>query len=401
LALPTRFGAMTLDPYDIDLSLARGGPLYSVLRSMHLTGPDGRHAFRPALACIAIAWLPTVIIALLDRLATGHMEPLMRDPSVHVRLVIVIPVVFTAGALLDEFSGVAMNQFLRGPYGGEASAIEKLVHETEHLRDSVLPEAIMLGLSLFAGQFVLWGPAGASGLFAHPHQSVAALAISPARVWYGLIALPLFFFLQLRFLYAWALWARILFALSRSKLDLEPTHPDFGGGLGELAEPVTAFAMFVLGNEAIIATRWGQEMVLYGTHLKSFVPTFVAIVFLALFLALAPLCVFFKALWHSRLEGLRQYSRVAFALTRGFQRRWVGDEHDETILDSANPSALIDMQSAFQNLDRMRLIPFGPRSAIVVLAAAVVPMLPLLVVEWPVEELFTRIGEAMLGGLSH
>jgi hypothetical protein len=388
---------MTLNPYDIDLALARGGPFYTILRSLHLTGPDGRRALRPALACVAIGWLPTALIAIVDRLATGRIEPLMGDPTVHVRLVIAIPLFFTAEALLDELSGVAMKRFLRGPYGGDPHTIEKLVHETERLRDSVLPEAIMLTLSLVMGQFVLWGGGGASGFFSGAHGEVANF--SPARLWYGVIALPLFFFLQFRFLYGWALWARILAALSRSKLDLVPTHPDLAGGLGALAEPVPAFAAFVLGNNAIVATSWGEEMTRHGAHLKSFAPIFGAAVIGALLLALAPLCVFVRRLWNGRLEGLRQYSRVAFALTRAFHQRWVANEHDEAILDSGNPSALIDMQSAYQNLERMRIVPFGPRSAVLVFAAALLPVLPLLAVEVPIEELFTRIGGAMLGGL--
>jgi hypothetical protein len=368
-----------------------------LLRWMHLIQPDGRQAFRPSFACMAVAWLPMALIAVVERLVTGRAEPIVRDPAVHVRLLLAIPLFFVAESLLDELSGVALKRFVRGPYGGEAYTIERLVRSTRAFRDAVLPEAIIFALAVTAGILVLEGAGGASGLMRG--SSVALPDFSPSRLWYGLVALPMFFFLQLRFLYRWALWARVLLSLAESKLDLMPTHPDFSGGLGAVAEPVPAFAVFVLGNAAVVATHWSEQMALRGAHLKNFAATFVALVVVALLLALAPMVAFTRSLWTARLTGLRQYGHVAMALSRAFHGRWINRQNDDTLLGNPDPSSLIDMQSSYQNVERMRLFPFGPRPAVLVVGAVLVPVLPLVALEVPIGELLSRIGGAMLGGL--
>ena len=67
---------------------------------------------------------------------------------------------------------------------------------------------------------------------------------SGAFVWYALVGLPLFQFLSFRVLYRWGIWCRTLLGLSRTELELEPSHPDLAGGLSCTTEPVAGFARF-------------------------------------------------------------------------------------------------------------------------------------------------------------
>jgi hypothetical protein len=47
----------------------------------------------------------------------------------------------------------------------------------------------------------------------------------------------------------------------------------------------------------------------------------------------------------------------------------------------------------------MRVTVFGSRVAIVVLASALLPMLPLFAINQPIPDLLAKIGHAILGGL--
>jgi hypothetical protein len=84
---------------------------------------------------------------------------------------------------------------------------------------------------------------------------------------------------------------------------------------------------------------------------------------------------------------------------RDFHHKWIDRTTDEAILGSSDVQSLNDMIGSVSHVGRMRLLPFGPRSLVLIWVAAVLPMIPLAASAIPLNELIKKIGEALLAGL--
>ena len=99
----------------------------------------------------------------------------------------------------------------------------------------------------------------------------------------------------------------------------------------------------------------------------------------------------------ARFEGIRDYGRLALVHARLFHRRWINPEIDDSILGSPDISSLADLQSAFETLAWMRVVPFDARSVTAVVIGVIAPMVPLIVFEVPLDELVVKVGRALVG----
>src|SRR5690606_33618539 len=104
------------------------------------------------------------------------------------------------------------------------------VRRALRLRNARGPELVLLSVALAVGIATLVG-------WVSPYGVVGAEAtsrLSAARLWYGIVALPIFLFLLGRSLWHWAIWIQVLGGLARLGLTLVPGHPDLRGGIGFL-----------------------------------------------------------------------------------------------------------------------------------------------------------------------
>jgi len=376
-----------------EFSLTRGGPLFALLTSIGLGGTGTRDALRRSLAFAAVTWGPLAILAIAHWFSAGTPDPVARDPAVHVRLLVAIPLFFEAERLLEERCASSYRRLVEG-HVRRPEIAASIARRAERLRDAWLVEATMLviglsfGLSLWLGMTT--GSGALKGVDTSPIHS-ASLA------WYALVGLPVFQFLLLRSLYRWAIWSGMLVRLSRIELHLVPTHPDLAGGLGELSEPVQSFAVIALAGAAVVAATWGYRVALQGIDLKVFTSPFVLLATFFLALAFAPLCFFTPRLVRARIVGLRRYSLFALRYTKLFQEKWLGEPNDESLLASPDIQGLADLGASFEKLEHMRPVPFGPRPAILVFVATFAPMVPVLAMVRPIPELLTSLGRAVLG----
>jgi hypothetical protein len=74
-----------------------GGPLYRVEQASHL---DKLGRLIPA--SIVITWVPLLVFSLAEALIGHRSEPMLRDLSVHVRLLVTLPLLLVADQLLDS-----------------------------------------------------------------------------------------------------------------------------------------------------------------------------------------------------------------------------------------------------------------------------------------------------------
>jgi hypothetical protein len=137
-----------------------------------------------------------------------------------------------------------------------------------------------------------------------------------------------------------------------------------------------------------------------GAPLKGFALPVLGLVLLNVALFLGPLLFVAPQLVAVKRRGLREYGRVATAYVRGFDAKWLrgGAPADEPLLGSGDIQALNDLAGSFGVIRRMRVVPFGPRLVLILVAGTLAPMAPLLFLASPFEELLGLAAKLVLGG---
>ena len=375
----------------------RGGPLHAGLCRLKIVRHDHLDIVRQALLCIAIAWVPIAVLALVTGRDHPEQNAFLRDLSLHTRLLIAIPLFFVAEDALDRLCSRAVATFseCRLARSTEADPVLPILRRAARWRDAPAAEGLMLA-AVYATQIGVWKTTGKTSLVS---EASNAMAWSPALAWYGLVALPLFQFLLLRALYRWAIWSGILLKFSRFELGTTPTHPDNAGGLQHLAEPTLGFAFLLTAQSAVIAAVWGTQVIQQGVDVKTYADEFAVLVVLGEILTLGPLVAFTPGLVKTRLKGLIDYGKLALEYTRAFHRRWIDDGNTEGLLGSSDIQSLADLSNSYEVVKKMRIVPFAPRHALVVFVAIAVPMVPLVLKAIGVHKVLEQVGRALLGGM--
>ncbi|MDB4956817.1 MAG: hypothetical protein JWO36_4386 [Myxococcales bacterium] len=369
------------------------GPFLRVLRRLHLTRGDGTPR---AWAFVVLAWVPLCIGAVFHVIVGRQPAPILFDISVHARLLIGIPLLIQAGRLLEQRCRTAVAQLYDGNFADRAD-VDRIINSAKRLRGSRLAELLIVVVALLLGQAVLWGRVGPTGLFAGVSQ---AGAISFAQVWYASVALPIVQFCFFAWVWQWLIWTYVIVRVSRLQLATIATHPDRAAGIGFLAAPVSAFWGFVLAIATMLASVWGTEILDHRATLETFVPTFLVFLASATVFACGSLCFYAGILYRARHRDIPKYNRLALEYVRQFDAKWAaGRPRDEPLLGMSDIQSLNDMLGTYGHLEAMRLVPFGPRALVGLVAAAVIPMLPLAATTMPIGELLKKVGGALLGGL--
>lgn len=378
--------------------IVTGGPLHRLMLALRVIRPDGSVPLRPALVAVAFAGLPLIAIGAIQSLVVGRFDPVMMDFTVYARLLIAIPCVLVAGEMLDAHCTLAFGCFVRNGIvaPGSARSVRRIVERAGRLRDSFLPEAIILvavyGTDL-AVAIRLIAPSGWFGALWSGDRSAV-------HAWYAFVIVPAFQFLFYRWMWHWTIWTRVLFDLSRLPLRLVASHPDRAGGLGLLARPIRAFALLVTGASSVMAAGWYTQIAQRHAHAKAFGAKLLLFVLICELVAFGPTLVFFPALSRARLRGIAQYASLATRLNRAFDRGWVlaRRKSAESLLGSPDASSVADFMAVYLGVRQMRAIPLTRDGALGVLAAAVVPMLPVALVEMPLFEFLKGLANALLSG---
>jgi hypothetical protein len=332
-----------------------------------------------------LCWVPFVVCAWIDRLVQLPLEPIVRHPGAHARLLIAVPMFAIADRLLaarcrDALTFLRSDQILDDP-------------PPEPPRRPLWLELTLLGCAEALGQAVFWGLLPSGGAL----TGGSALERGLAGGWYAFVAFPVFVWLALRVLIRWLEWTRILFRLSRSPLRPSAAHPDMAGGLTWLARPIDGLAPFVVGITAVAVASWAPQVIAHTvakTLLLQLLGFWAGAVFVISF---GPYLPFIRALVRARWRGMREYDHLAMIYTRRFHCRWIEREPDHELLGSADIQSLNDLQSAVGLVHRMRVVPFGRRELGMMIVAIVLPCIPLLLAVVPLNKLLMKVASSMVG----
>ena len=355
---------------------------------------------RRALLFALVSWLPLAALAAVQGLAINDdpRRSLLLDFTVYARFLVAVPLFIIGESVADRRYSMIVNYLRRSGIvtGSERQSYDDLLSSARRLRDSRAAE-ILWALLAYVGAFLsvfyhamseqsTWLVDGATG----------SIPLSWAGCWYAAVSLPLFQFLLYRSVWAWVIWVRFLWRLSRLRLRLMPTHPDLAGGLNILGDSPYAIAVFVFAVGAVLSAALIMQVSYEGAPVVVYHKVFAVYLLLAMMISFCPLLIFIGKLDGLRQRGLRDYGTLASRHAQLFDEKWieraeVTEDIVEIPLGSPDISSVSGLKSSYETVKRMRFFPFGVRALIVLAAAAVAPMVPLTLMEFPLQKILKTI----------
>ena len=385
-------------PRAVDFSLVLGGPLFQLFRRTHLTGDALQLLRRRIVVLTLLAWAPLLLLTIVEgRFWGGSVTlPFLHDVELHVRLLLALPLLVVAELVVNQRTRPMVTQFVtRGLVpAAERARFDNAVVSAMRLRNSVVAEVLIIAFVYVVGVGLVWRTQvaidvtrwyglGAGGAF-HP---------SLAGWWLGLVSLPLFQFLLLRWYWRIAIWTRFLWQVSRIDLRFVPTHPDRCGGLGFMALIGHAFAPLLVAQGALMAGMISSRIFYAGATLPQFKLELIGLVAVMLFAVLGPMLVFSPKLAAAKRAGLGDFGMLAERYVREFDIKWMrgGAPADEPLIGSADIQSLADLGNSFEVVKGMRFVPFTLQTVLHLAVATLLPVLPLTLTMISLEELLGRL----------
>lgn len=389
-------------PDSTDFSLVLGGPLFQLLRRAHLSDDALGLERRRILLISLLAWLPLLVLSALE----GHLwgggvaVPFLKDVEVHIRFLVVIPLLVIAELAVHRRVRPIPQKFLDRKLIPENARpqFEAAIASALRLRNSVLAEALLLLFVYGVGILVIWRQyvtLGTSTWYAM--QSTGGANPWLAGRWYGYVSMPIFQFLLCRWYFRLFVWARFLWQVSRIRLRLVPTHPDRVGGLGFLSEISIALSILAVAHGAMVAGPLAGRIFFLGTSLLQFKGEIAVMAVFLLGAILGPLLVFTPQLFQAKWKGLGEYGTLAGNYVREFDAKWLRrpPPANESFVGSADIQSLADLGNSFEVVRGMRITPITTQSILLVVGAALLPIAPLALTVMPFEELLKKLASIL------
>jgi hypothetical protein len=313
------------------------------------------------------------------------------------RFLFVVPLLELAQVVVGASLRVQMRQFLDSGLVAEADrpAFDHATTATIRLRNSITMEASFANLAVvlsIVSRVV-------SRLAIHDSTwERMDTTITAAGWWYTLVSLPILYFLLLTWFWVFLLWAVFLFRISRLELKLTATHPDRAGGLGFLGWGMASFAIVLLAISAVLSGSLAGEILFRGSSLDELKYHVIVFVVLEIAVVHAPLAVFTGRLACCRFQALRDFGALIGEHDRAFDEKWIKARGADraSLLGSPDASTLANVGAVYEHVERMQFLPFDRKALIILIVAAVMPMLPLLGTAIPLKEILSKLGEFLV-----
>ena len=387
-----------ISPGRQDFSLVLGGPLFQLLRRTHLAG-DALELLRQRLLLIPLlAWLPLLVLSLIEGEALGGRSavPFLLDIEVHVRFLVALPLLIVAELVVHQRMRFVVRQFLERNLIPQNALprFEEAIASAFRMRNSVLAEVLLIAFVYVVGILLIWRhylALSTDTWYAVPTAEGLKLSITGA--WYGYVSLPIYQFLLVRWYYRIFIWTRFLWQVSRIELSLIPTHPDRVGCLGFLANTAYAFMPLAVAHGAMLAGPIANRIFYLAAALPEWKVEIAVMVVFLLCLVLGPLLVFSPQLAQAKRTGNREYGALAERYVREFDAKWLrgGAPANEPLVGSGDIQSLADLVNSFEVVRTMQLAPITRDAFIRLVAATLIPVVPLLLTMMPFEELVGKL----------
>jgi hypothetical protein len=386
-----------------DFSLVLGGPLFQLMRRMHLSG-DALELLRRRIVVITlVAWVPLLVLSVIDGTAAGKAVavPFLLDADAHVRFLVALPLLIVAELVVHLRTRAVVAQFLTQGLVSDAvrPAFDAVLRNAKRLRNSIVAEVFLVAVVYVIGVLVVWRyfmVLDVPTWYARPEGGLIHPRL--AGWWYFLVSLPIFQFLLLRWYFRLFTWARFLWQVSRLPLQYAPLHPDGLGGIGFLSGIVRAFSPLLLAQGALLAGALANAIFYEGAVLTGFYIEVVAFAAVVVLVVIAPLLVFVPTLAAVKRSGLREYAQLARRYTDEFTDKWLrnSERPDEPLVGSADIQSLADLGNSFETVRSMRVVPLTKAAIVQLVVVVLLPLVPLLLTLISFEELLKRVVKILL-----
>ena len=379
-----------------DFSLVLGGPIYQLFRRAHLSGPALEQLWRRIWVITLVAWAPLLVLSIADGRAVGPPStlPFFRDIEAQVRFLVALPILIAAELVVHVRTRAIVGQFLdRGLVRPtDVPRFEALIASAMRLRNSIAVELGLLVLVATAGQWI-WRSSiafGATSWYAVPEGD--QMHLTRPGMWLATISVPLFQFFLVRWYFRLLVWFRFLWQVSRLDLHLVPTHPDRAAGLSFVGKGTYAFGPILFAQGALLAGLIATRVLYGGKGLMEFKMDAIGLIAFFVFFLLGPLLVFTPALSRAKRTGLAQYGKLASVYVTAFEDRWIrGEVKDDQLLGTGDIQSLSDLGQSYSVVREMNVVPFGLQDITRLAAATALPLLPLGLTVFSLEELVMRL----------
>jgi hypothetical protein len=155
----------------------------------------------------------------------------------------------------------------------------------------------------------------------------------------------------------------------------------------------------ILALSASQAASFAEDISRGAMSFESIYPALALILVIDAVLFLGPLFIFMPKLWACQMKGRIDYAVLAESYVTGFDRKWVRGNNptDEPLLGSPDIQSLADLANSFSIIRNMRVAPIGNRLLRSLGIAAVAPMVPLLLLKYPIGELIQKFFANLTG----
>jgi hypothetical protein len=386
---PSRLHSSAADNFSLT-----GGDLIPWLQARFGHSSHPVRVSRRALLAVLVTWLPLLVLSAAQGLAYGGQThiPFLRDIAVNVRFLIGLPLLILCEIEIDQRLRVAVKQFLETELIKEPDlpSFENVIESLTRLRDRLLPKVVMIVLAflpaLYTPTMEVMMTTVPSWHFVTPSSGAA---LSEAGWWFGLVSMPVYHYLLLRWLWRMLLWAIFLWRVSRLNLALVPTHPDRAAGIGFVSSAPVGFSTIAFAGGVVIAGRCGNALAYEGATVSSLKFVMITYCLLSVAILVAPLLVLGPMLFRAKKQGRREYGALASGYTHMFDAKWVHGRppQGEGLLGSPDIQSLADLNNSFATVQAMRLIPISKQTLIALALSAALPLVPVLILGTPADQL--------------
>lgn len=362
-------------------------------RWFRLAPPDGFGAGRRALGFALLTWLPIAVWEFVRRGGIGadSDESLLRHYGIHVRCLLVIPLLILAEPMLHRAAKEMATRL---------AAVAVVTPETRMRFDVVARDAVRirdatLPWILIAGLVIAWT------IVDRPdrHGDAMAWAVDVSGAlgfggwWFAYVARPILLALLLAWLWRILLVAYWSWRVGRIDLSLVPTHPDRTGGIAFVEKLPGAFAPVSVALSAMLASRWAHEILHHGASFSSYQPTIVLFVVLWTLLLLLPQLALAPLLGRVRGLALPAYSQLVGTQGRLVHRRWIerAEVADAPILSAPEIGPVADAAAMYEAVAKMRRFPIGKASIVTIVVPLALPILVVAALQVPLMELLKKL----------
>jgi len=385
-----------------DFPLFDEGSLFGLERSPARRWFDRFTLWQQIMIVVSVTWIPLAVLAAIQGVAVdleldlAHLS-FFEDAAIYARFFVALPILLATPSKCRYRFQQLIQHFLNSGLvkDTDRERFVVILTSTMRLRYSHVADWVCLAIAYGRSAALVFHPAVALA------NSAAWRTIGPAglrslslAMWYFVVvSQPVFGFVALHFLYRVCLWWRTLWMISRLDLQLKGSHPDGGGGLMFLALSLARFKWPAFALATSLAGGTANLVLATGVSVLSF--KYVIILNAAIISALfaGPLCLFYGQLKRTKVRDLLSYDRVAQEQLRQFEQNWIERSRQTDMLQVQDFSAVIDLNSTVDKVHQMRPLPFRRNQLLELLAAALLPFLPVLAMQIPIKDLFMMLKE--------